>query len=503
MTLNEALPLAVLASSLAPGLIIFALPESRIRLRTALNLFGALAKLVLVGVLLAGVAAGEDYGFRHAVLPGLELVFKADALALLFVTLSALLWLFTTLYAIGYLEGSPHRSRFFGFFSLCVTATMGIAMAGNLFTFFVFYELLTLATFPLVVHRGTPQAMRGGTVYLAYTLGGGALLLTGIVWLHGLAGSADFAHGGYLSALGPDYDGQLQLVFLLLIAGLGVKAALVPLHGWLPRAMVAPAPVSALLHAVAVVKAGAFGVVRIVYEVYGVEFAQSLDLLTPLAVAAAVTIVWGSIRALFQDDLKKRLAFSTVSQVSYIVLGVALFGPLGTIGALVHLVHQGVMKITLFFCAGNYAETLGVHKVSEMDGAGRRMPWTSAAFTVAAFGMIGVPPLAGFVSKWYLGLGALEAGMPWVLAVLAASSLLNAAYFLPILHRLWFRSRDGAWPEEHIPARGGLETSPLLLAPPLVTAAAALAFGLLASSGTSPLDWARLIADREYLSWSP
>jgi multicomponent Na+:H+ antiporter subunit D len=501
VTRNEALPLAVLASSLVPGLIIFALPESRFALRTVLNLSGALSKLILVGMLLAGVAAGRDYGFRHAVLPDLDLAFQADALALLFVTLSAALWLLTTVYAIGYLEGSPHRSRFFGFFSLCVTATMGIAMAGNLFTFFVFYELLTLATYPLVVHRGTPDAIRGGTVYLAYTLCGGALLLTGIVSLHGLTGSVDFAHGGYLSALDPQYAGQLKTIFVLLIAGLGVKAAVVPLHGWLPRAMVAPAPVSALLHAVAVVKAGAFGVERIVYEVYGVEFAQSMGLLLPLAVAAAVTIVWGSLRALSQDDLKKRLAFSTVSQVSYIVLGTALFGPVGTVGGLVHLVHQGVMKITLFFSAGNYSATLGVHKVSEMDGVGRRMPATTLAFSIAAFGMIGVPPLAGFVSKWYLGLGALEEEMAWVLAVLAVSSALNAAYFLPILYRAWFKERAVPWPEEHLPSQGHWETSLLLLLPPLVTAAASLVFGLFAASVISPLQWATLIAGREYLEW--
>ncbi|MEW5966113.1 MAG: proton-conducting transporter membrane subunit [Pseudomonadota bacterium] len=503
MTVNAMLPLAVLASSLLPGLIIFALREDRIRLRTALNLFGAVAKLVLVGMLLAGVYAGQEYTFRHTVVPGVELVFKADALALLFVTLSSVLWFFTTLYAIGYLEGSPHRSRFFGFFSLCVTATVGIAMAGNLYTFFVFYELLTLATFPLVVHRGTPQAMKGGTVYLAYTLGGGALLLAGIVWLHGLAGAAEFTHGGYLSALGPEQASELKWAFLLLIAGVGVKAALVPLHGWLPQAMVAPAPVSALLHAVAVVKAGAFGVVRIVYEVYGVEFAQSLDLLAPLAVAAAITILWGSLRALTQDDLKKRLAYSTVSQVSYITLGVALFGPVGTIGGLVHLVHQGIMKITLFFCAGNYAETLGVHKVSEMDGAGRRMPVTTLAFSVAAFGMMGAPPLAGYVSKWYLGEGALEAGMPWAQAVLMASSLLNAAYFLPILYRAWFRPAPANWPEEHIPAAGRRETAWLLLLPPVVTALAVAAAGLFANADFSPLYWARLIARREYLEWTP
>jgi multicomponent Na+:H+ antiporter subunit D len=498
MTTNEWLPLAVLASSLLPGLVIFALPESWTTLRTTLNLFGAVAKLVVVAVLLAGVSAGEEYGVRFAVLPGLDLAFKADALGLLFISLSAVLWLFTTFYAIGYLEGAPHRSRFFGFFSLCVTATMGIAMAANLFTFFVFYELLTLSTFPLVVHRGTDKAMKGGTIYLAYTLIGGTALLTGIVWLHHLLGHTEFAQTGIAAALGPEYAGQLKIIFQLLIGGVGVKAALVPLHGWLPQAMVAPAPVSALLHAVAVVKAGAFGIVRIVYEVYGVEFAQSLDLLTPLAVLAAITIVWGSFRALFQDDLKRRLAFSTVSQVSYIALGVALFGPIGTIGGLVHLVHQGIMKITLFFCAGNYAETLGLHKVSEMNGTGRRMPLTTLALSIAALGMMGAPLTAGAISKAWLSDGAAAAGMDWAIWVLWTSSLLNAAYFLPILWRAWFRPAPAAWLDERIPARGWVETEWLLLLPPLATAAMTLAAGMLAESPGSPLEWAKLIAEREY-----
>lgn len=503
MTVNEALPLAVIASSLLPGLLIFALPERRVGLRTALNLFGAFAKLALVATLLAGVSAGGDYAFRYAVLPGIDLAFKADALALLFITLSAILWLFTTLYAIGYLEKSPNRSRFFGFFSLCVTATMGIAMAGNLFTFFVFYELLTLATFPLVVHRGTPQAMRGGTVYLAYTLVGGTVLLTGIVWLFALIGHTEFAQGGVLTTVADVPPWKLQALFLLMILGVGVKAALVPLHGWLPQAMVAPAPVSALLHAVAVVKAGAFGIVRIVHEVFGVEFAQSLNLLLPLAIIASVTIVWGSFRALFQDDLKKRLAYSTVSQVSYIVLGIALFGPVGTIGGLVHLVHQGIMKITLFFCAGNFAETLGVHKVSEINGAGRRMPLTTMAFSIGALGMMGAPLTAGAVSKAWLIDGATAAGMDWAIWVLWTSSLLNAAYFLPILWRAWLLPMPPAWPEERIGRQGWRETAWLLLLPPLATALATLAAAVLAEWAfagvpVTPLAWARLIAAREY-----
>lgn len=496
MNWDSWIPPLLLASSLLPGLIIFALAEERVRLRTLLNLGGALVKLALVGWMLWGVYHGHHYEMRLALLPNLELVLRAGPLALLFVTLSAVLWLVTTVYAIGYLEGSPNRSRFFGFFSLCVTATVGVALAGNLITFLLFYELLTLATYPLIVHRGTEAARRAGQSYLTYTLGGGALLLLGTVWLYTLTGTLEFTPQGILDNLGAEHHPALILIFILLIAGLGVKAALVPLHGWLPQAMVAPAPVSALLHAVAVVKAGAFGIVRVVYDIFGIEFAAGLGVLRPLAWLAAVTIIYGSLRALFQDDLKRRLAFSTISQVAYIILGVAIAGPLATIGGLVHLVHQGLMKITLFFCAGNLAETLGIHKVSEMDGVGRRMPWTMAAFTVGVFGMIGAPPVAGFISKWYLGLGALEADQGWVLVVLAGSSLLNAAYFLPILHRAWFRQPPESWPEER--SFGRQETAWMLLLPPLLTAAMALAVGLLATLPFSPLEWARLVAQREF-----
>jgi multicomponent Na+:H+ antiporter subunit D len=404
--------------------------------------------------------------------------------------------LVTTIYAIGYLEGSPNRSRFFGFFSLCVTATVGVALSGNLITFLFFYELLTLSTYPLVVHRGTEVARRAGQSYLAYTIFGGALLLLSTVWLYTLTGTLEFAPRGFLSGLGEELHPSLRVIFFLLIAGLGVKAALVPLHGWLPRAMVAPAPVSALLHAVAVVKAGAFGIVRVVYDVFGVDFAAGLGVTKPLAWLATFTIIYGSLRALFQNELKRRLAFSTVSQVSYIILGIAIAGPIATLGGVVHLVHQGVMKITLFFCAGNLAETLGIHKVSEMNGVGQRMPWTMAAFTIGVFGMMGAPPIVGFISKWYLGLGALEAGQEWVILVLAGSSLLNAAYFLPILHRAWFQEPPDAWPEEH--DFGNKETAWALLLPPVFTALVALGAGIFALVPFSPLEWAYLIAEREF-----
>lgn len=497
MTFDEWLPLLVVLSSFITGLLIFFVGEEQHRTRSWLNLIGAVAKLVLVGIMVWGVFHRHRYETRLPLLPDQDFVLRADAMGMLFVGLSSVLWLLTTVYAIGYLEGSPHRSRFFGFFSLCVTSTMGVALAGDLITFVIFYELLTLSTYPLVVHRGTAEALRAGKVYLQYTIPGGALLLVGVVWLHALAGSVEFAERGVLAGISEPDRPALLAIFAILIAGLGVKTALVPLHGWLPVAMVAPAPVSALLHAVAVVKAGAFGIVRVAYDVYGVEFAARLGVLEPLAWVAGLTIVYGSLRALAQDDLKRRLAYSTVSQVSYIVLGIGILGPLATIGGVVHLVHQGLMKITLFFCAGDLAETLGIHRISEMNGVGRRMPWSMAAFTVAALGMIGVPPIAGFISKWYLGLGAIAAKDYWALLVLAASTVLNAAYFLPILRRIWFLPASGEWPK---PEKDQLETRPTLLVPTLTTALFSLAAGLFASSWISPLGWAKLIATREYAS---
>ncbi|WP_434043606.1 MULTISPECIES: complex I subunit 5 family protein [Sorangium] len=494
MSLHDSIPLLVILSSLLPGILIFLLAEEQRRTRTALNLASALLKLALTGILVWGIEHGRRYETRLPFLPGADLLLRASPFSMLFVTLSAVLWLVTTVYAVGYLEGSPHRSRFFGFFSLSVSSTMGVALAGNPLTFLVFYEMLTLSTYPLIVHRGTREALRAGDLYLRYTILGGALLLAGVACLYALVGSIEFTEGGALPPLAAQDRYVFILVFVLLIGGLGVKAALFPLHAWLPVAMVAPAPVSALLHAVAVVKAGAFGITRVVYDVYGVHLAHELGVMRPLAILAATTILYGSLKALAQDDLKSRLAYSTVSQVSYITLGVAAFGTLSTIGGIVHLVHQGLMKITLFFCAGNLAEELGLHKVSELRGVGRRMPLTMGAFTLAALGMIGLPPLAGFVTKWYLGVGALEADQPWIAGVLIVSSLLNAAYFLPIVHDAWFGEPASPWPE----ASRRAEVRPFLLWPTLVAAALSLAVGLFAGAPLSPLAWAKLIAAREF-----
>jgi multicomponent Na+:H+ antiporter subunit D len=496
--LTSLLPLALVLTALVPAAVIFLLPERQEGARRAVNMTGALVKVVLVVVLIVGVAQGADYEWRRAFLPGIDLVLRVDPIPLLFVTLSSLLWLTTTVYAIGYLEAGQRRSRFFGFFSLCVTATIGIALAGNLVTFLLFYELLTIATYPLVAHEGTKRALRGARAYLVYSLIGGAVLLIGVALLHVLAGPVEFLDYAPLAGLVATQPGLLVLAFVLLVGGLAVKTAIVPLHGWLPRAMVAPAPVSALLHAVAVVKAGAYGIVRVVHDLYGVDLVLELGLLTPLAVLAAVTIVYGSLRALTQDDLKRRLAFSTVSQLSYVVLGITLLSVAGLTGGLVHLVHQGIQKVTLFYCAGILAKEVGVTKVSQMHGIGRRMPMTMTAFTIAALGMIGIPPTAGFVTKWYLGTGSIDAGQSWVVPVLLASSVLNAAYFLPALARAWFQApepvKEGTGAAEDRAARAS-ESDPWLVVPTVTTGASVLLVGVLAASPLSPLSWALSISE--------
>ena len=474
MTFDNWLPLLILLTSLLPGIVIFVLPEERVRWRTTLNMGGAILKLGLIGILIWGVRHEHVYDFRMPKLPNIELVLNADAMSVMMTALSGVLWFLTTLYAIAYLETSPQsRSRFFGFFSLCVSSTVGIALAGNLITFIMFYEMLTLTTYPLVVFRGTPESMRAGRIYIAYTFGGGAAFLIGVAWLKALVGSVAFTEGGMLAPYVGAYATQLRFIFFLMISGLGVKAALVPLHGWLPKAMVAPAPVSALLHAVAVVKAGAYGIVRVVYDVYGIEFSGELGLLQPLTAAAAFTIIYGSVRALFQDELKKRLAFSTVSQVSYIALGVGILGPIATIGGIVHLVNQGLMKITLFFCAG--AIYVASHKkyISEMGGLGKTMPYTFAAFGIASLSMIGAPPVAGFITKWNLLIGSVEAHQVGILLVLIASTMLNAAYFAPITYKAFFGQRPAGEKFE------GIKEAPLsMLIPILIACAVSVIIGI-------------------------
>ncbi len=509
--LNEWLPLIILIVAFSTSILMLLINEKSEKTRTSVNLISAAINIVLIGVMLLGVSQGEEFETRLPLLPDINLVLKADALSLAFVTLSGVLWFFTTLYAIGYFKQGKHKSRFFGFFSLCVFSTLGVALAGNLITFLIFYELLTLATYPLIVHKGNDASLQSGKTYLRYTMIGGAILMVAVVWLKSIAGALDFSTPDILLNT-PNIDHTtITIIFVMLILGLGVKAALFPLHGWLPRAMAAPAPVSSLLHAVAVVKAGAFGIIRVVYDVYGVNLASSLGVLQVLLIFACITIIYGSVRAIYQDDIKKRLAYSTVSQVSYITLGIALAGPIAAVGAIMHLVHQGLMKITMFFCAGLLAETHHIYKVSELNGIGKKMPVTMTAFTIAILGMIGIPPVAGFVSKWYLGVGAIETGHIWVIAVLAGSSVLNAIYFFPLIYRAWFTAPDDENEknlDKHCHKNNEkqktfrLEAHWMMLLPPIVTIMFSILAGLFANSQYSALSWSKLIATSQSIGFN-
>ncbi len=373
-------------------------------------------------------------------LPGLALVLELEPLGLLFALIASGLWFVSAVYSIGYLRanGEAHQTRFYVCFALAIASAIGVALAGNLLTLYLFYEALTLVTWPLVTHHGDDEARRGGRTYLALLLGSSLLfLLPAMAATWWIAGTLDFAPGGILQ--GKLSGGAAAALLALYAFGIG-KAALMPVHRWLPAAMVAPTPVSALLHAVAVVKAGVFSIVKVVVYVFGLDFGA--DAFAWLAWVAGFTIVAASILALRADNLKRRLAYSTVSQLSYVVLAAAILTPLSLAAAALHIAAHAFGKITLFFAAG--AVYTAAHKtlVSELDGLGRRMPWTFAAFGVGALSMIGLPPAAGFVSKWLLVSGALEAGHWLALGVIVASTLLNAAYFLPILYRAFLKKGD-------------------------------------------------------------
>jgi multicomponent Na+:H+ antiporter subunit D len=336
-------------------------------------------------------------------------------------------------------NAETHQTRFYVCFALAIAAAMGVALAGNLLTLYLFYEALTFVTYPLVTHHGDEQARRGGRTYIGLLLVSSILfLLPAIAITWWLGGTMEFTAGGILA--GKVSGGAGAALLALYAFGIG-KAALMPLHRWLPAAMVAPTPVSALLHAVAVVKAGVFSIVKVVVYVFGLDFAPGAFAWLPWV--AGFTIVAASIVALRADNLKRRLAYSTVSQLSYVVLAAALLAPLSLVGAALHIAAHAFGKITLFFAAGAVYTAAHKTEVSQLDGLGRRMPWTFAAFGIGALSMIGLPPFAGFVSKWYMVAGAMQSQHWAALAVIAASTLLNAGYFLPILYKAFFREGNG------------------------------------------------------------
>lgn len=408
-------------------------------LREGVTLITATLVAILVVMIVSQFMDGREFALTLTEpMPGLSIAFKIEALGMLFALIVGLLWLVTSVYAIGYMRShnEENQTRFYVAFAVAITCTLGIAFSDNLFTLFLFYELLTLSTYPLVTHSGTADAKKAGRVYLGILLGtsiGLFLLAILITWF--VSGTVTFQQGGVLAGkLDPAWAGLLYALFLF---GIG-KAALMPFHRWLPAAMVAPTPVSALLHAVAVVKAGVFTLLKVTIYIFGSDFILSNNVTGGLIWVAAVTILFASMIAMSKDNLKARLAYSTISQLSYIALGAMLATKSGFIGASMHIAMHAFSKITLFFAAG--AVLVVTHKklISEMNGLGRAMPVTFAAFLIGTLSIIGLPPFGGMWSKWYLGLGVVETTQLLLLMVLMISSLLNIAYLLPIPIRAFF-----------------------------------------------------------------
>jgi multicomponent Na+:H+ antiporter subunit D len=424
------------------------------------------AKFLIVLSMLPAVLEGQELVFTLAeVLPGVPIALRVDALGMLFALVASSLWIITSAYSIGYMRGlNEHgQTRYFCFFALALSATIGAAFSANLFTLYLFYEMLSFATYPLVTHHQDAEARRSGRKYLLYIVGTSiGLVLPAMILSYPLSGTLEFSPHGFLpQSASPALLAVLLFMFLFGFA----KAGIMPFHSWLPAAMVAPTPVSALLHAVAVVKVGVFCILRVLTGVFGLDLLASLNLGTAVAYVAAFTILVASLIALTQDELKRRLAFSTIGQLSYIVLGAALLSPKGLTGAMVHIAMHAFGKITLFFCAGAIFVATGKKYISQMVGIGRRMPITMAAFFIGSLSIIGIPPGCGFLSKWYLALGTLQADQFPLLLILLVSSLLNAAYFMPIVYRAFFvGSQEALFPEK-------VSEAPIFCVAPLVVTA--------------------------------
>ena len=441
MSPESAIVLAIAAPLIAVPLIW--LTGRNENIREAVTLVTATIVFLAVASLFSGVAAGGRPTVEFGeMLPGLRISFTVEPLGMIFAGIASFLWIITTVYAIGYMRGhhEQNQTRFYMCFAVAISSALGIAFAGNMLTLFVFYEVLTISTFPLVTHSGTEEAKRAGRVYLGILIGTSIVLqLTAIIWTWTVAGTLDFTNGGILHDKAS--GGLTALLLAMYVFGIG-KAAVMPFHRWLPAAMVAPTPVSALLHAVAVVKAGVFTVLKVTIYIFGIDNLASLNAATWLQYLAAATIIIASLVAMRKDNLKARLAYSTISQLSYIVLAAMLVNATGIIGGAMHIAMHAFGKITLFFCAG--AIMVAAHKteISQMNGLGRKMPVTYICFLIGSLSIIGLPPFGGVWSKWYIALGAAETGQVVFVAVLMISSLLNVAYLLPIVARGFFCPPD-------------------------------------------------------------
>ena len=486
------LPLLAFLLPMAGAVIAVPLQRASDQARNLVLAAIAATVAVIAIVLGAGVASGSVYElFILQLTPQIWMYLRVDAMGALFGMTAAVLWTLALVYSWGYMHGEHRLGRYYSFFILCLAWTMGVAYAGNLLTFLIFYELFSILTYPLVVHEETPAAMAAGTKYIIYILVGGTLVLLAIVLTFFAAGDQTLTAGGILSAeIG---RGRLLAIFWCFLIGFGVKAALVPLHGWVPDAHpAAPAPFSAVLSGV-MVAAGSFGIMRVMFYVFGADLLGYLGVMRYLTWIAGFTVLFAAVLAVNQDNLKRRLAYSTISQMAYVVLGVSLLGTEATIGALVHITNHAFMKGALFLCAGLFIRRLGAARVSQLDGAAKRMPVTAAGFAIASLAMIGTPPLSGFVSKWYLGIGMLETGNPWLLAVLLGGALMAAVYLLPIVYRMYFRE-PVLTPDDKTAAEGR-EAPGAMLAPLVVATILTFVLGLGASLPGMPVALARMAAE--------
>jgi multicomponent Na+:H+ antiporter subunit D len=448
--------------------------------RDAVSFVAAIMKFSIVASMAPAILAGGTIECNlFTILPGIDFKFRVDALGLVFATISSFLWIFASVYSVGYMRSSHEKSqtRFFACFAISLSAAVGGAFSANLFTLIIFYEGLSLVTYPLVYHKETAESWEGSKKYIVYLVGTSKIfLLAAIALTYYLAGNLDFSVNGTLANVSASPI-LLTIVYFCYLFGFA-KAGVMPFHAWLPAAMVAPTPVSALLHAVAVVKMGVFCVLRVIFHVFGPVLMHQLNLGVATAYIVSFTIIMASVYALTRDNLKARLAYSTVSQLSYIILGAALLTPAGQVGGIVHIAAHAFSKITLFFCAGSIYCAAHKTEISQLSGIGRKLPWTMTAFFIASLSMIGVPPAGGFVSKWYLAIGSMEAKDLTILMVLLVSSLLNAAYFLPITYKAFFEKENS---EHHHGSHGHhdeVREIPMVAVPLVLTAILSIVVGI-------------------------
>lgn len=462
--------LAVLVSLLVIPVLVSSSDKPNVR--ESWTFIAGIITFLIVFSMLSVILQGKQIGLTlFKIVPGADIAFRVDAMGMLFALVASSLYIITSMYSIGYMRGLKEhgQTRFVCYFALAISATIGAAFSANLITLYLFYEVLSLATYPLVTHHQDAKSKISGRRYLIFILGTSiGLVLPAMIWCYHVTGTLEFSGAGIFS-------GQLSkpsaTVLLLMFVFGFAKSGIMPFHSWLPAAMVAPTPVSALLHAVAVVKVGVFSILRVITGIFGLEFLASFDLGAVVAGIASVTIIISSCIALTQDEFKRRLAYSTIGQLSYIILGAALLSPKGVTGGILHISMHAFGKITLFFCAGAIFVATGKKYLSQMVGIGRRMPVTMTAFFIGSLSIIGLPPTGGFISKWYLVLGTLEADQTMMLFVLLSSSLLNAAYFLPVFYKAFFCTDEESMFERKI------EEAPLMCVIPLVITAL-ISFGL-------------------------